>query len=112
LAGDELRLGAIGFAVAFTQSMWRGERARLAPYALFTGATMVLLAVCFALSEPRRVGDQTVFSAGTLPFALADKVLFLLYSLLSLGLLLTVFVRSAWHAEPGPPRAGLWLLVA
>jgi hypothetical protein len=112
LAGDELRLGAIGFAVAFTQSMWRGERARLVPYALFTGATMVLLAMCFALSEPRRVGDQTVFSGGTLPFAVADKVVFLLYSLISLGLLVTVFVRSAWHAEPGPLRAGLWLLVA
>ncbi|WP_103350244.1 MAB_1171c family putative transporter [Amycolatopsis sp. CA-128772] len=112
LAGDELKLGAIGFAVAFTQSVWRGEGARLAPHALFTGATMVLLAGCFALSEPRRVGDETVFSAAGLPFALADKVLFLVYSLISLGLLLAVFARSAWHAEPGPLRAGLWLLVA
>ncbi|MGW5747121.1 MAB_1171c family putative transporter [Amycolatopsis sp. NPDC003861] len=111
LAGDELKLGAIGFAVAFTQSVWRGDSARLAPHALFTGATMVLLAVCFALSEPRRVGDDTVFSGAGLPFALGDKVLFLLYSLISLGLLLAVFVRSAWHAEPGPLRAGLWLLV-
>ncbi|MEV6826439.1 MAB_1171c family putative transporter [Amycolatopsis sp. NPDC051102] len=111
LAGDELKLGAIGFAVAFTQSVWRGEGARLAPHALFTGATMVLLAVCFALSEPRRTGDETVFSEADLPFALADKVLFLLYSLISLGLLFAVFFRSAWHAEPGPLRAGLWLLV-
>ncbi|WP_318307558.1 MAB_1171c family putative transporter [Amycolatopsis solani] len=111
LAGDELKLGAIGFAVAFTQSVWRGEGARLAPHALFTGATMVLLAVCFTLSEPRRVGDDTVFSPAALPFALADKVLFLLYSLISLGLLFAVFVRSARHAEPGPLRAGLWLLV-
>ncbi|MEV4054055.1 MAB_1171c family putative transporter [Amycolatopsis sp. NPDC049688] len=111
LAGDELKLGAIGFAVAFTQSVWRGEGARLAPHALFTAATMVLLAVCFALSEPRRVGDETVFSAAALPFALADKALFLLYSLISLGLLFAVFARSAWHAEPGPLRAGLWLLV-
>lgn len=110
LAGDELKLGAIGFAVAFTQSVWRGEGARLAPHALFTGATMVLLAVCFALSEPRRVGDDTVFSDAALPFALADKVVFLLYSLVSLGLLFAVFARSAWHAEPGPLRAGLWLL--
>ncbi|MFJ7218261.1 MAB_1171c family putative transporter [Amycolatopsis sp. NPDC098790] len=111
LAGDELKLGAIGFAVAFTQSVWRGEGARLAPHALFTGATMVLLAVCFALSEPRRVGDDTVFSADGLPYALADKVVFLVYSLISLGLLITVFARSAWHAEPGPLRAGLWLLL-
>ncbi|MDQ7810639.1 MAB_1171c family putative transporter [Amycolatopsis sp. A133] len=112
LAGDELKLGAIGFAVAFTQSVWRGEGARLAPHAWCTGATMVLLAVSFALSQPRRVGDDTVFSAAGLPFAVADKVVFLLYSLVSLGLLLAVFVRSAWHAEPGPLRAGLWLLVA
>jgi hypothetical protein len=112
LAGDELRLGAIGFAVAFTQSVWRGEGARLAPHALFTGATMVLLAVCFALSEPRRVGDETVFSDGSLPFAVGDKLVFLLYSLVSLGLLFVVFARSAWHAEPGPLRAGLWLLAA
>ncbi|WP_206787321.1 MAB_1171c family putative transporter [Amycolatopsis sp. MtRt-6] len=111
LAGDELKLGAIGFAVAFTQSVWRGERARLAPHALFTGATMVLLAVCFALSEPRRVGDDTVFSDAALPYALADKVVFLAYSLVSLGLLFAVFARSAWQAEPGPLRAGLWLLV-
>ncbi|WIV57468.1 MAB_1171c family putative transporter [Amycolatopsis nalaikhensis] len=111
LAGDEFKLGAIGFAVAFTQTVWRGEGARLAPHALFTAATMVLLAVCFALSEPRRVGDQTVFSEGGLPFALGDKALFLLYSLVSLGLLVAVFARSAWHAEPGPLRAGLWLLV-
>jgi hypothetical protein len=111
LAGDELKLGAIGFAVAFTQSVWRGEGARLAPHALFTAATMVLLAVCFALSEPRRVGDDTVFSDAGLPFALGDKALFLLYSLVSLGLLFAVFARSAWHAEPGPLRAGLWLLV-
>ncbi|MET8845629.1 MAB_1171c family putative transporter [Amycolatopsis sp. NPDC004625] len=111
LAGDELKLGAIGFAVAFTQSVWRGEGARLTPHALFTAATMVLLAVCFALSEPRRVGDDTVFSGAGLPFALADKALFLLYSLISLGLLFAVFARSAWHAEPGPLRAGLWLLV-
>jgi hypothetical protein len=111
LAGDELKLGAIGFAVAFTQSVWRGEGARLAPHALFTGAAMVLLAVCFALSEPERVGDDTVFSSGTLPFALGDKAVFLLYSLVSLGLLIAVFARSAWHAEPGPLRAGLWLLV-
>ncbi|EOD66541.1 MAB_1171c family putative transporter [Amycolatopsis vancoresmycina] len=111
LAGDELKLGAIGFAVAFTQSVWRGEGARLAPHALFTGATMVLLAVSFALSAPRRVGDDTVFSGAGLPFALADKALFLLYSLISLGLLFAVFARSAWHAEPGPLRAGLWLLV-
>lgn len=112
LAGDELKLGAIGFAVAFTQSVWRGEGARLAPHALFTAATMVLLAVCFALSGPRRVGDDTVFSGAGLPFALADKAVFLLYSLISLGLLVAVFARSAWHAEPGPLRAGLWLLVA
>jgi hypothetical protein len=111
LAGDELKLGAIGFAVAFTQSVWRGEGARLAPHALFTGAAMVVLAVCFALSEPERVGDETVFSPGTLPFALGDKAVFLLYSLISLGLLIAVFARSAWHAEPGPLRAGLWLLV-
>ncbi|MEV6880206.1 MAB_1171c family putative transporter [Amycolatopsis sp. NPDC051128] len=111
LAGDELKLGAIGFAVAFTQSMWRGDRARLAPHAAVTGATMVLLAVCFALSEPERVGDETVYSPGTLPFAVGDKIVFLLYSLISLGLLFAVFVRSAWHAEPGPLRAGLWLLV-
>jgi hypothetical protein len=111
LAGDELKLGAIGFAVAFAQSMWRGDGARLVPHALFTGATMVLLAVCFALSEPERVGDETVFSSGTLPFALGGKLVFLVYSLLSLGLLSAVFARSAWHAEPGPLRAGLWLLV-
>ncbi|MEV7097115.1 MAB_1171c family putative transporter [Amycolatopsis sp. NPDC051045] len=111
LAGDELKLGAIGFAVAFTQAVWRGEGARPAPHALVTGATMVLLGVCFALSEPERVGDETVFSPGTLPFALGDKVLFLFYSLVSFGLLFAVFVRSAWHAEPGPLRAGLWLLV-
>ncbi|MFJ9785173.1 MAB_1171c family putative transporter [Amycolatopsis sp. NPDC101161] len=111
LAGDELKLGAIGFAVAFTQSVWRGEGARLAPHALFTGATMVLLAVCFTLSKPRRVGDDTVFSSADLPFALADKILFLGYSLISLGLLIAVFARSAWHAEPGPLRTGLWLLV-
>jgi hypothetical protein len=111
LAGDELKLGAIGFAVAFTQSVWRGEGARLAPHALFTGATMVLLAVCFTLSEPRRVGDDTVFSDAGLPFAVADKVIFLGYSLISLGLLIAVFARSAWHAEPGPLRTGLWLLV-
>jgi hypothetical protein len=111
LAGDELKLGAIGFAVAFAQSVWRGEGARLGPHALFTGATMVLLGGSFALSEPERVGDETVFSPGTLPFALADKILFLLYGLVSLGLLFAVFVRSAWHAEPGPLRAGLWLLV-
>ncbi|SEC09395.1 hypothetical protein SAMN04489727_2534 [Amycolatopsis tolypomycina] len=111
LAGDELKLGAIGFAVAFTQSVWRGEGARLAPHALFTGATMVLLAVFFVLSEPRRVGDETVFSDAALPYALADKLVFLFYSLISLGLLFAVFVRSAWQAEPGPLRAGLWLLV-
>ncbi|MGK3204872.1 MAB_1171c family putative transporter [Amycolatopsis sp. MEPSY49] len=111
LAGDELKLGAIGFAVAFTQSVWRGEGARLIPHALFTGATMVLLAVCFVLSEPQRVGDDTVFSADGLPFALADKVVFLVYSLISLGLLIVVFARSAWHAEPGPLRTGLWLLL-
>ncbi|MEU0532370.1 MAB_1171c family putative transporter [Amycolatopsis tolypomycina] len=111
LAGDELKLGAIGFAVAFTQSVWRGEGARLAPHALFTGATMVLLAVFFVLSGPRRVGDETVFSDAALPYALADKLVFLFYSLISLGLLFAVFVRSAWQAEPGPLRAGLWLLV-
>ncbi|SFW91513.1 MAB_1171c family putative transporter [Amycolatopsis australiensis] len=111
LAGDELKLGAIGFAVAFTQSVWRGEGARLAPHAWFTAATMLLLAACFTLSEPKRVGDDTVFSDGALPFAMADKVVFLLYSLISLGLLMTVFARSARHAEPGPLRAGLWLLV-
>lgn len=111
LAGDELKLGAIGFAVAFTQSVWRGEGARLTPHALFTGASMVLLAVCFALSKPVRIGDNTVFSPATLPFALADKAIFLLYSLISLGLLVAVFARSAWHAEPGPLRTGLWLLV-
>ncbi|MCR6484795.1 hypothetical protein M8542_18360 [Amycolatopsis sp. OK19-0408] len=111
LAGDELKLGAIGFAVAFTQSVWRGEGARLAPHAWFTGSSMVLLAVCFTLSKPARVGDDTVFSTATLPFALADKVIFLLYSLVSLGLLVAVFARSARQAEPGPLRAGLWLLV-
>ncbi|MFF1609243.1 MAB_1171c family putative transporter [Amycolatopsis sp. NPDC058278] len=111
LAGDELKLGAIGFAVAFTQSVWRGDGARLAPHALFTAATMVLLAACFALSGPRRVGDDTVFSDAGLPFAVGDKVLFLVYSLISLGLLFAVFVRSAWQAEPGPLRTGLWLLV-
>jgi hypothetical protein len=111
LAGDELKLGAIGFAVAFTQSVWRGDGARLAPHALFTGATMVVLAVCFALSEPARVGSDTVFSPATLLFALGDKVVFLLYSLVSLGLLVVVFARSARHAEPGPLRTGLWLLV-
>ncbi|GAB3157179.1 hypothetical protein GCM10027258_65340 [Amycolatopsis stemonae] len=111
LAGDELKLGAIGFAVAFTQSVWRGEGARLAPHALFTVATMALLAVCFTLSAPKRVGDDTVFSGSGLPFALADKALFLLYSLVSLGLLIAIFARSAWQAEPGPLRTGLWLLV-
>jgi hypothetical protein len=111
LAADELKLGAIGFAVAFSQAVWRGEGARLAPHALFTGATMVLLAVCFTLSGPERVGDDTVFSDGGLPFALGDKAVFLVYSLVSLALLITVFVRSAWHAEPGPLRTGLWLLV-
>jgi hypothetical protein len=110
LAGDELKLGAIGFAVAFTQSVWRGEGARLAPHALFTGAAMVLLAVCFTLSEPRRVGDDTVFSGAGLPFALADKLVFLAYSLISLGLLIAVFARSAWHAEPArcAPGCGCW----
>jgi hypothetical protein len=112
LAGDELKLGAIGFAVAFAQSVWRGEGARLAPHAVFTVATMAVLAACFALSEPKRVGDDTVFSAAALPYAVADKVVFLVYSLISLGLLIAVFARSAWHAEPGPLRAGLWLLVA
>lgn len=111
LAGDELKLGAIGFAVAFAQSVWRGEGARLTPHTVFTIAAMVLLAVCFALSAPTRVGDDTVFSGDGLPFALADKGIFLLYSLVSLGLLIAVFGRSAWHAEPGPLRAGLWLLV-
>ena len=52
-----------------------------------------------------------MFSSGTLPFALGDKAVFLLYSLISLGLLIAVFARSAWHAEPGPLRTGLWLLV-
>lgn len=111
LAGDELKLGAIGFAVAFTQSVWRGEGARLAPHALVTGAAMVLLAVCFTLSGPERVGDDTVFSGAGLPFALVDKLVFLTYSLISLGLLIAVFARSAWQAEPGPLRTGLWLLV-
>jgi hypothetical protein len=111
LAADELKLGAIGFAVAFGQAVWRGDRARLAPHALCTAATMVLLAVCFTLSQPRRVGDDTVFPDAGLPFALAHRLLFLVYSLVSLGLLLAVFARSARHAEPGPLRAGLWLLV-
>ena len=111
LAGDELKLGAIGFAVAFSQAMWRGESARLAPHALFTGAAMVLLAVCYALSGPERVGDDMVVSAGGLPFALGDQAVFLAYGLISLGLLITVFARSAWQAEPGPLRTGLWLLV-
>jgi hypothetical protein len=111
LVGDELKLGAIGFAVAFSQAMWRGEGARLAPHGLFTGAAMVLLAVCYALSEPERVGDDMVVSAGGLPFALGNQAVFLGYGLISLGLLIAVFGRSAWHAEPGPLRTGLWLLV-
>ncbi|WP_328646552.1 hypothetical protein OHS58_46895 [Amycolatopsis sp. NBC_00348] len=111
LVGDELKFAAIGFAVAFSQSVWRGEGARLAPHALFTGAAMVLLAVCYALSGPERDGDDMVVSKAGLPFALANQGVFLAYGLISLGLLITVFVRSAWHAEPGPLRAGLWLLV-
>jgi hypothetical protein len=78
---------------------------------LFTGATMVLLAACYTLSAPERVGDDTVFPDAGLPFALGDKILFLVYGLVSLGLLTSVFARSARHAEPGPLRAGLWLLV-
>ncbi|MEA5364024.1 MAB_1171c family putative transporter [Amycolatopsis sp., V23-08] len=111
LVGEELKLGAIGFAVAFSQAMWRGEGARLVPHALFTGATMVLLAACYALSSAQRVGDDTVFPDSGLPFALGDKILFLVYGLVSLGLLSSVFARGARHAEPGPLRAGLWLLV-
>jgi hypothetical protein len=111
LVSEELKLGAIAFAVAFSQAMWRGEGARLVPHALFTGATMVLLAACYTLSAPERVGDDTVFPDAGLPFALGDKILFLVYGLVSLGLLTSVFARSARHAEPGPLRAGLWLLV-
>ncbi|WP_328443439.1 MULTISPECIES: MAB_1171c family putative transporter [unclassified Amycolatopsis] len=111
LAGDELKLGAFGFAVAFSQSVWRGEGARLAPHALFTGTAMALLAACYALSGPKRIGDDTVVSERGLPFALGNQAVFLVYGLTSLALLITVFVRSARHAEPGPLRAGLWLLV-
>ncbi|HKN51792.1 MAG TPA: MAB_1171c family putative transporter [Amycolatopsis sp.] len=112
LTGDELRLGAIGFAVAFAQSVWWGQRAKLRRHAVFTIATMVILAVAFALSRQQRVGEDIVFAPDTVKYALADKVIFLAYSLVSLGMLALVFGRGARHAAPGLLRAGMWLLTA
>jgi hypothetical protein len=112
LAGDELKIGAIGFAVAFAQSVWWGERARLRRHAVFTVATVVVLAATFAASRPHRIGDETVFTPETVPYAVADKLVFLGYGLISLSMLVFIFGKGARQTEPGVLRTGMWLLTA
>lgn len=112
LAGDEFKLGAMAFAVAFVRSMRLGEGARLGWHAVLTFCTLTAEAVLYLIAQPSRMGDLTRLTSGGLPFFVAYELVFLVYGLVSLAFLIVVFARFAVAAEPGPLRAGLWLIVA
>lgn len=112
LAGDDLKLGAIAFAVAFVRSMRVGDHAGLGWHAVLSLIVLPGQIVLYVLSAPHRVEPFTVFSPGTVPFAVAYELVFLGYGLLSLGVLTLILARFARQAEPGPLRTGLWLVVA
>ena len=112
LAGDEFKLGAMAFAVAFVRSMRLGKGARLGWHAVLTFVTLATEAVLYLVAEPTRAGDLTKLTSYGLPFFVAYEVVFLVYGLISLVFLIVVFSRFAAATEPGPLRAGLWLIVA
>jgi len=112
LAGDEFKLGAMAFAVAFVRSMRLGEGARLGWHAVLTFVTLAAEVVLYLVAQPTREGELTMLTSRGLPFYVAYEVLFLVYGLISLAFLTAVFARFAAAAEPGPLRAGLWLIVA
>ncbi len=78
---------------------------------MLSWTTVVAETALFFLSDSYRVGEHTAAGPGRLGWFVAYNVLFLVYGLISLLAFSIVFARFARHAEPGPLRTGLWLLV-
>ncbi|OXM57780.1 hypothetical protein CFP71_06440 [Amycolatopsis thailandensis] len=111
LAADVLKIGAMAFAVAFAHSLKLGEGKRIGWHALLSWVVVGAEIVLFFLSDSYRVGEHTAAGPGRLGWFVAYNVLFLAYGLISLLTFSIVFARFARHADPGPLRTGLWLLV-
>jgi hypothetical protein len=111
-AGDALKIGAIGFAVAFARSMRLGDGAKLGWHAVVTWLVLLAEAVLFVLASPVRSGDVTVAAGAGRPFYFLYELMFVVYGVPSLILLASVFARFAVRARGGPLRLGLWLIFA
>ncbi|MEU9687731.1 MAB_1171c family putative transporter [Amycolatopsis japonica] len=111
LAADLLKIGAMAFAVAFAHSLKLGEGKRIGWHALLSWAVVAAEIALFFLSGSYRVGEHTAAGPGGLGWFVAYNVLFLVYGGISLLTFSIVFARFARHADPGPLRTGLWLLV-
>ncbi|WP_340683365.1 MAB_1171c family putative transporter [Amycolatopsis coloradensis] len=111
LGADLLKIGAMAFAVAFARSLKLGEGKRIGWHAVLSWAVVVAETALFFLSDSYRVGDHTAAGPGRLGWFVAYNALFLVYGLISLLTFSIVFARFARHADPGPLRIGLWLLV-
>ncbi|MEV7556003.1 MAB_1171c family putative transporter [Amycolatopsis sp. NPDC089917] len=111
LAADVLKIGAMAFAVAFAHSLKLGEGKRISRHAMLSWIVVAAEIALFFLSDSYRVGVHTAAGPGRLGWFVAYNVLFLVYGLISLLTFSIVFARFARHADPGPLRTGLWLLV-
>ncbi|MFD5245594.1 MAB_1171c family putative transporter [Amycolatopsis sp. NPDC058340] len=111
LAADLLKIGAMAFAVAFARSLKLGEDKRIGWHAVLSWTVVAAEITLFFLSGSHRVGEHTAAGPGGLGWFVAYNVLFLVYGLISLLTFSLVFARFALHADPGPLRVGLWLLV-
>ncbi|MDT8915586.1 MAB_1171c family putative transporter [Amycolatopsis sp. PS_44_ISF1] len=109
-AGDALKIGAIGFTVAFARSMRLGDGAKLGWHAVVTWVALLAEAVLFVRASPVRSGAYTYAASAGRPYYFAYEVVFILYGVPSLVLLAVTFASFASRARGGSLRLGLWLI--